>query len=115
MAQDALEYRRVIGAPIGEAFRARSPAPRPARTGCATWPWPTHGRKAGSTCRNRGYYTAGVFTAVETDQHVAFTAGRMSPRPRIVEVWLQPLAGATEVRPIHRGLGEGEAGNAQAA
>lgn len=110
MAQDALEYRRVIGAPIGEAFRAFTRA-----TPLRDWLCDVALADARPEGRlylwwNRGYYTAGVFTAVETDQHVAFTwLGRDEPAPTHVEVWLQPLAGATEVRLVHRGLGEGEA------
>lgn len=110
MAQDALEYRRVIGAPIGEAFRAFTRA-----TPLRDWLCDVALADARPDGRlylwwNRGYYTAGVFTAVEPDRHVAFTwLGRDEPAATHVEVWLEPLAGATEVRLVHRGVGAGEA------
>lgn len=108
MNRDTLEYRRIIGAPAGEAFRAFTRA-----TPLRDWLCDVALADARPDGRiylwwNRGYYTAGVFTAVEPDQHVAFTwFGRDEPAATSVEVWLTPLAGATEVRLVHRGLGEG--------
>jgi uncharacterized protein YndB with AHSA1/START domain len=55
---------------------------------------------------NQGYYTAGVFTAVTPDRHLAFTwRGPGDPDVTAVQVDFTPAGDGTEVRVTHTGVG----------
>src|SRR5215469_15148470 len=104
---ETLTFSRSIGVPPAEVFRLfASPSaleewccqaarvdPRP---GGGLYLWWDH-----------GYYTAGVFTAVTTDQRLAFTwRGAGDPAATTVQVGFTSAAGGgTQVTLTHTGLG----------
>ncbi len=106
----ALEYTVTVAASAEEVFRAFTRATplrdwlcdvalADARLGGRIYLW-----------WNRGYYTAGEYTALDPLHRVAFTwLGRHEPAPTEVEVQLEPVGQCTEVRLRHDGLGEGDA------
>ncbi|MGE5602186.1 MAG: SRPBCC domain-containing protein [Nitrososphaerales archaeon] len=108
MAQ-TLEYAVTVAAPAAEVFRAFTRATplrdwlcdvalADARPGGRIYLW-----------WNRGYYTAGEYTALDPERRVSFTwAGRNEPARTQVDVQLAPRGGCTDVRLTHSGLGEGE-------
>ncbi len=106
---EALEYELIVAAPAAEVFRAFTRATplrdwlcdvalADARPGGRIYLW-----------WNRGYYTAGEYTAVDPERRVAFTwLGRNDPGRTEVNVYLEPQDASTAVRLVHSGLGEGE-------
>jgi membrane-associated protease RseP (regulator of RpoE activity) len=58
---------------------------------------------------NNGYYTSGEFLKLTSHQEVAFSwLGRTDPGPTRVDVALTSEQGATHIKLVHSGLGEGE-------
>lgn len=108
MAQ-AIEYTLTVAAPATEVFRAFTRATplrdwlcdvalADARPGGRLYLW-----------WNRGYYTAGEYTALEPARRITFTwMGRGDPSRSEVDVQLEARGAYTDLRLIHSGLGEGE-------
>jgi uncharacterized protein YndB with AHSA1/START domain len=104
-----LEYTLSVGAPPAEVFRAFTRATplrdwlcdialADARIGGRLYLW-----------WNRGYYSAGEYTALEPDRRVAFTwMGRTDPARTEVDVQMDAHDGPTNVRLTHSGLGDGD-------
>jgi uncharacterized protein YndB with AHSA1/START domain len=110
MADERLEFQRLVSAPPSEVYRALTRATplrdwlcdvaiADPRVGGRVYLW-----------WNRGYYTAGEYTGLDPDRWVAFSwRGKGEPDGTQVEVHITPDEGGTRVTLIHSGLGDGNA------